>query len=51
MKESPKKIKYYRWDEVVIHNLSDDNWVVIHGNIFDLTRLIIERRDSPDLVS
>ncbi|XP_037805588.1 cytochrome b5 domain-containing protein 1 [Lucilia sericata] len=40
------KMKYYLYDEVCIHNNKNDFWVVIHGNILDLTPLINDRQDS-----
>jgi hypothetical protein len=46
----PIKVQYFRWDEIVTHNLADDIWVVIHGNVFDLTRLMLDRKDTINLV-
>ena len=40
------KLKYYLYDEVCIHNKRDDFWVVIHGNVLDLTQLLNDRCDS-----
>lgn len=40
------QLKYYLYDEVCIHNKRDDFWVVIHGNVFDLTQLLNDRLDS-----
>ncbi|KAM7351894.1 cytochrome b5 domain-containing protein 1 [Cochliomyia hominivorax] len=39
-------MKYYLYDEVCIHNKRNDFWVVIHGNILDLTPLLNDRSDS-----
>lgn len=41
----PKKLRFYLWDEVVIHNKKDDCWVVIHRNVLDLTPMIRDRLD------
>jgi hypothetical protein len=39
-------MKYYLRDEVVIHNRSDDIWIIIHGKVLDLTKLLKDRKDS-----
>lgn len=39
------KLRYYLMDEVCIHNKKTDFWIVIHKNVFDLTRMIEDRRD------
>ncbi|KAH8412109.1 hypothetical protein KR222_011377 [Zaprionus bogoriensis] len=43
--ELPTKLRYYLFDEVVIHNKKHDCWVVIHSNVLDLTPLLNDRRD------
>lgn len=43
--EVPRKLRFYLFDEVVIHNKKDDCWVVIHRNVFDLTPMIRDRLD------
>lgn len=45
-----RKLKFYTYDEVVIHNKQDDFWVVVHRNIFDLSPLIEDRKDSWNVV-
>ncbi|XP_055921240.1 cytochrome b5 domain-containing protein 1 [Eupeodes corollae] len=42
-------IKYYIYDEIVIHDKIDDFWVNIHRDVIDLTPLLQDRRDSWNL--
>lgn len=37
------QVRYYTTNEVVIHNKTDDIWVIINNVIFNLTRLIENR--------
>ncbi|CAD6999632.1 unnamed protein product [Ceratitis capitata] len=38
-------MRYYLHDEVVLHNKKDDFWVVLHGNVLDLTPFLKDRYD------
>lgn len=40
------KLRYFLYDEVCVHNKKDDFWIVIHGNVFDLTPMLRDRQDS-----
>jgi cytochrome b involved in lipid metabolism len=33
----PSGFQYYSWSEVVKHDKDEDCWVVIHGNVYDVT--------------
>lgn len=44
-------MRFYLLDEVVLHNKKDDFWVVIHGNVLDLTPLLKDRYDHWNSVS
>ncbi|XP_055384267.1 cytochrome b5 domain-containing protein 1 [Condylostylus longicornis] len=37
------KCKFFIRDEVVIHNKPHDFWIIIHGNVLDLTSFIISK--------
>ncbi|XP_075151124.1 cytochrome b5 domain-containing protein 1 [Haematobia irritans] len=39
-------MRYYRYDEVCIHNKKEDFWIVIHGNVFDLTAMLKDRQET-----
>ncbi|XP_013107657.2 cytochrome b5 domain-containing protein 1 [Stomoxys calcitrans] len=39
-------MRYYRYDEVCLHNKKEDFWVVIHGNVFDLTPMLRDRQET-----
>uniref|UniRef100_A0A1I8N4C5 Cytochrome b5 domain-containing protein 1 n=1 Tax=Musca domestica TaxID=7370 RepID=A0A1I8N4C5_MUSDO len=39
-------LRYFLYDEVCVHNKKDDFWIVIHGNVFDLTPMLRDRQDS-----
>lgn len=39
-------VKYYLRDEVVVHNTLNDFWVILHGNVLDLTIFLNTRQDS-----
>lgn len=38
-------VKYYLPDEVVVHNKLDDIWVIINGNVLDLTNFFQSRTE------
>lgn len=40
-----KPVKYYLPDEVVVHNKLDDIWVIINGNVLDLTNFFQSRTE------
>ncbi|XP_055838467.1 cytochrome b5 domain-containing protein 1 [Episyrphus balteatus] len=42
-------IKYFIYDEVVIHDKIDNFWVIIHGDVIDLTPLLQDRIESWNL--
>lgn len=44
-------MRYYLHDEVVLHNKKDDFWVVLHGNVLDLTPFLKDRYDHWNSVS
>jgi Cytochrome b5-like Heme/Steroid binding domain len=39
-------MKYFRRDEIVVHNTISDIWVIINGQVFDLSKLLKDRHDS-----
>lgn len=45
------EVRYYTRNEVVIHNKTDDIWVIINNVIFNLTRIIENRSDTMNDVS
>lgn len=42
--EEDSGVKYYTREEVKIHNMSKDTWLVIHDNIYDITSFMEEVR-------
>lgn len=39
-------VKYFLRDEVAVHNKLQDFWVILHGNVLDLTMFLKTRQDS-----
>ena len=40
--EQQKELKKYSWEEVAKHNTADSLWVVIHGDVYDITKFMKE---------
>ena len=40
--EQQKELKKYSWEEVAQHNTADSLWVVIHGEVYDITEFLKE---------
>lgn len=39
-------VKYYTLEEVRVHNMVNDAWLIIHDNVYDVTRFIDEVRNT-----
>ena len=38
--------KFFRKNEVVIHNQLHDCWIIVNETVFDLTSLFVKRQNS-----
>lgn len=39
-------VKYYTFEEIRVHNMLNDTWLVIHDKVYDVTRFIDEVRNA-----
>lgn len=39
-------VKYYTLEEIRVHNMVNDTWVIIHDKVYDVTRFIDEVRNT-----
>lgn len=37
-------VKYYTLEEIRVHNMCTDTWLIIHDKIYDITRFLEEVR-------
>lgn len=38
-------VKYFTLEEIGVHNMSNDTWLVIHDKVYDITRFLEEVRN------
>lgn len=39
-------VKYYTLEEIRVHNMSSDTWLIIHDKVYDITRFLEEVRNA-----
>lgn len=39
-------VKYFTLEEIKVHNMSNDTWLVIHNKVYDITRFLEEVRNT-----
>lgn len=39
-------VKYFTLEEIKVHNMSNDTWLVIHDKVYDITRFLEEVRNT-----
>ncbi len=39
-------VKYYTLEEIRVHNMSSDTWLIIHDKIYDITSFLEEVRNT-----
>lgn len=39
-------VKYFTLEEIRVHNMSNDTWLVIHDKVYDITRFLEEVRNT-----
>lgn len=39
-------VKYYTLEEVRVHNMSNDTWLVIHDKVYNISGFLEEVRDT-----
>lgn len=44
--EAVEGVKYYTLDEIRVHNMSNDTWLIIHDKIYDITSFLEEVRNT-----
>ncbi|KAK2854036.1 hypothetical protein Q5P01_006697 [Channa striata] len=43
-------VKYYTFEEIRVHNLSNDTWIVIHDKVYDITRFLEEHPGGEEVL-
>lgn len=39
-------VKYYTLEEIRVHNMISDTWLIIHDKVYDITRFLEEVRNT-----
>lgn len=39
-------VKYYTLEDIRVHNMSNDTWLIIHNKIYDITSFLEEVRST-----
>lgn len=39
-------VKYYTLEEIRLHNMSNDTWLIIHDKVYDITSFLEEVRNA-----
>lgn len=39
-------VKYYTLEEIRVHNMSSDTWLIIHDKVYDITGFLEEVRNT-----
>ena len=39
-------VKYYTLEDIRVHNMSNDTWLIIHDKVYDITSFLEEVRDN-----
>lgn len=39
-------VKYYTLEEIRVHNMSHDTWLIIHDKVYDITSFLEEVRNT-----
>lgn len=47
--KSPEEVKYYRLSEIEEQNSAKSTWIVIHNQVYDVTKFLEEVSNSGDL--
>lgn len=42
VEENPEDVKYYTLEEIQVHNMSNDTWIIIHNKVYDVTCFLEE---------
>lgn len=50
VEENPEDVKYYTLEEIQVHNMSNDTWIIIHNKVYDVTCFLEEHPGGEEVL-